>query len=100
MEKQKQTIYTGNLGFTLLLRFLTHATIHLRSVLKLAAGLEHENWPERGLAADSLQFIGRVPRKCSMFAPSRISFKKNRVKNREIKEDIMIALYKNTKFYT
>ncbi|MBA4416734.1 MAG: hypothetical protein C0392_02315 [Syntrophus sp. (in: bacteria)] len=40
-------------------------TIHLCSVLKLATGLEHENWPERGLAAVPLQFIGRVPKKCS-----------------------------------
>jgi hypothetical protein len=34
----------------------------------LPLGFEHENWPKRGLAAGTLQFIGRVPRRprCSL----------------------------------
>jgi hypothetical protein len=44
------------------LRFLTHASICFHSIFKLDLVFEHENWPERGLAAGSFQPIGRVPR--------------------------------------
>jgi len=32
----------------------------------LPLGFGHENSPKRGLAADTLQFIGRVPKACSI----------------------------------
>ena len=40
------------------LRFFTHASICFHSIFKLDLVFEHENWPERGLAAGSFQPIG------------------------------------------
>jgi hypothetical protein len=59
----------------LALRAAYPETILLRSVFKLAAELEHENCPERGLAAGMLQIIVRAPKLSSMLAP-RNSFPK------------------------
>ena len=53
--------------------YLTLQAAHLRSVLELGPASDSENRPERGMAAGTLRFAGRVPRCPRCHKENRVS---------------------------
>jgi heterodisulfide reductase subunit B len=57
----------------------------------LPPGFEHENWPERGLAAGTLRLIGRVPKRYSTFA-ARNGFPSAVYRSQATRNTVMVTL--------